>query len=217
MNKWRIVIAVLVLALAVGLATSFAGCASKPKAPEKVMSKEYKGAPDWVVKNCTAYWGEKKGEKKVCGVGSVGSTRNMSLARTAAEARGRAEIAFMLENKVKAMVKDYQATTTGGEEFGTTAADEQHIVSVSKQVTEMTLAGTELVDTWMSDNGTYYALIVYDAEKFKDAVSQMKTLSEALRKAIIDRADKAFQDMDNEIQTQKQSRPAEQQYIEQNQ
>ena len=155
-----------------------------------------------MTKGCTAFWGDKKGEKKICGVGSVGGTRNPSLARTAAMARARTEIARSLEVKVQAMLKDYQATTTGGQEFGTGAADEQHVVDVSKQITNTTLSGTELADSWVSANGTFYALVVWDADKFKDSVSQMKNLSESIRKAVIERADKAFEELDTEIQKQ---------------
>lgn len=175
--------------------------------PEKVtaeFSQTMEGAPDWVTKDCAVY-AEEKGEKpKLCGVGSSGGTRNISLARTAAETRARTALARSLEVKVKAMVKDYQATTTGGAGFGTEAADEQHVVDVSKQITDTTLSGTRIEDTWISPHdGTYFALIVLDADAFKDAVGGMKTLSEAVRKAIVERADRAFMELDRATEGQK--------------
>jgi len=94
------------------------------------------------------------------------------------------------------MLKDYQATTTGGQDFGTAAADEQNITDVSKQITDMTLTGTELQDTWVSLNGTFYALVAMDVDKFKDSVSKMGNLSDSVRKAVSERADKSFEELD---------------------
>jgi hypothetical protein len=189
MNKARLVVllgAVLAL-LACG------GAKEKPTPMKSAMAQEFEGAPAWVTKGCAAYQGEKAA---ICGVGSAGGTRNPSLAMSAAEGRARTAIARSLQVKVKSMLKDYQATTTGGEDFGTAAADEQHIVDVSKQITNMTLSGTQRVDSWISPNGTLYVLMKLDVDAFKDAVSGMKQLDEKVRKAVIERAEKAFKELD---------------------
>ena len=85
----------------------------------------------------------------------------------------------------------------------TAANDEQHIVDVSKQITDTTLSGTEPKDSWISDSGTLYILMCADIEKFKDAVSKMGQLSESVRKAVVERADKAFDELSKEIEAQK--------------
>lgn len=178
----------------------FSGCAGKtPPKPETVMEREFDGAPDWVRKHCGCYWDKKEGPKKICGVGSCGGTRNPSMARTTAIARARTDIARTMQTGLEAMLKDYQATTSGGEHFGTQAADEQHVQDVSKQITEMSLSGTEFVDSWISKNGTFYALVACDMEKFKDAVNAMNSLSESVRRAVIQNADKAFADLEQEM------------------
>jgi hypothetical protein len=176
------------------------GCAGKtgPKAIETIMGQEMDGAPDWVKGNGCP---DKKG-KAICSVGSIGGTRNVSLARDAAIERARVQIARTLNDKINAMLKDYQATTTGGQEFGTSAADEQHVREVSKTITDMTLSGTEFIDSWVSNPGTYYALVALDIEKFKETVNRMQNLSESVRKAVIERADKAFSELDSEIDKQ---------------
>ena len=178
-------------------------CASAPEqTPEEhlgAMAGELAGAPDWVTRGCSAFWGDEN-PAKICGVGSAGGSRNHSLMVTAAQGRGRTSIARSLDTHVKAMLKDYQATTTGGEEFGEAASDEQHIVEVSKQLTEIDLAGVEQRDMWISTSGQVYVLMVYDAEKFQDAVSGMKNLSETIRRAVIDRADKSFRELDEELE-----------------
>ena len=63
----------------------------------------------------------------------------------------------------------------------------------------MTLSGTELADTWISPNGTFYALVAMDVDKFKGAISKMNNLSETVRKAVEERADKSFGELDDEI------------------
>ena len=192
---------ILIGFLAVIVGFGVIACAKKapePKPIEQVMGGEFKGAPDWVTKGCSVYYKEKK-TPTICGVGSVGGSRNVSLMRSTATARARTELARSIEVKVRAMLKDYQATTTGGQDFGTSAADEQNIVDVSKQITNMTLSGTELADTWISPNGTFYALVTMDVDKFKDTISKMGNLSDSVRKAVEERADKAFGELDEEI------------------
>jgi len=181
------------------------GCASQsvtPTAIDTVMKNEFIGAPDWVTKDCASYI---KDNKKICGVGSIGGTRNPSIARTTAVARAKTEIARSLQTRVTAMLKDYQATTSGGEYFGKYASDEQHVVDVSKQITNMTISGTVQKEIWVSKNGIYYVLVTLDIEKFKNIVQNMHSLPESVRKAVVERADKAFKELDVEIDKQKEN------------
>lgn len=167
-------------------------CSSKENTKTgSAMKNELKGAPDWVL-------GGASSKDKICGVGSAAGTRNPSLARTAAIGRGRTAISRTLETQVNSMLKDYQATTTGGENFGNAANDEQHIVDVSKQITQNTISGAEQNKTWIADTGTLYVLVCVDVEKFKDSVNKMSQLNEAVREAVVERADKAFEELDKE-------------------
>jgi len=173
----------LIVALGIGCAT--------PMAEDTPLEDEFAGAPDWVVRG-----GCPDDDEIVCGVGAVSGSRNISLMRTAAIGRARTEIARSLRVGVASMLKDYQATTTGGRDFGMAANDEQHIQDVSKQITDMTLAGTQMTDSWVSDSGTFWALVTLDVEKFSEAVGQMDQLSETIRQAVVDRADDAFAELD---------------------
>jgi len=166
------------------------GCkSSEKKGTGGAIHAELEGAPDWVLGNSNT-------KNEICGVGSAGGTRNASVARTAAMGRGRTEIARTLEVRVKSMLKDYQATTTGGEYFGQAANDEQHIEDVSKQITDTSLSGSELKKTWISKPGTLYVLMCVDLNKFKDAVNRMSQLNEQVRAAVVERANKAFDELD---------------------
>ena len=201
-NEGRLARALL-SAIAIG-ALSLSACSStREKAvtpPAEHMPTAFAGAPDCVAKGGAAYPGD-DGNAYPCGVGSAGGPNNPSMMRKAAVARARTEIARTLGVKVQSMLKDYQATTTGGEEFGTAAADEQHIVDVSKQITNFSLSGTEHRDTWISNSGTWYALVVLDVEKFEDSVGKMNNLSENIRKAVQERAEAAFDELDEAVET----------------
>ncbi len=183
---------VFIVVLFVFVAASFfvAGCGSSDKkGTGGVVAAELDGAPDWVLGNSNT-------KNEICGVGSAGGTRNASVARTAAMGRGRTEIARTLEVRVQSMLKDYQATTTGGEYFGQAANDEQHIEDVSRQITDTSLSGSELKKTWISKPGTLYVLMCVDLNKFKDAVNRMSQLNEQVRAAVVERANKAFEELD---------------------
>ena len=173
------------------------GCASTPVGQGTPLEAEYEEAPTWVLAGCATYWDDD--DQQVCGVGSADGSRNPALMRTTAIGRGRTEIARSLETGVKAMLKDYASTTTGGRDFGESANDEQHIVDVSKQITDLSLSGTELTDTWISQTGTYYALVSLDVEKFSESVSQMEQLSEQTRQAVVDRAAQSFAELEEEL------------------
>ncbi|MBP5406269.1 LPP20 family lipoprotein [bacterium] len=173
------------------------GSADK-KGTGDAVKNEFEGAPKWVL-------GSSSTATQICGVGSAAGSRNVSMMRTTAIGRGRTEIARMLELKVQSMLKDYQSTTTGGEEFGKAANDEQHIVDVAKQITDLTLSGTEQKESWISDSGTIYILMCADLEKFKNTVSSMSQLSESVRKAVAERADKAFDELSKEIENSRKN------------
>lgn len=172
-----------------------AGCGSSlPKAPGNTFQNELKGAPDWVISG----QGDESGQ--LYGLGSIGGTNNISLARSTAEGRGRTAIARTIQTTVESMLKDYQATTTGGGEYGKAAMDDQLIEDVSRQVTEMSVSGARQTESWISDAGTYYVLMSVETESVINAISEMGTLSEEIRRAVAARAKSAFEDLDRQTQ-----------------
>ena len=176
--------------MAAALASAVGACGETQKPQDKIRS-EIDGAPAWVKGSCRKGL---SGGKGICGAGSVPNMTSISLARSAAESRARTALARSLQIRVKAMLKDYQAGTTGGAENYTLG--EQHIEDVSRQITAMSLSGTQLEETWLSDNGTLWALVTMDAESFKGSIENMRQLDETVRAAIIQRADKAFTELD---------------------
>ena len=178
--------------LSLALCAMLLGCGG-PQKPKEQLAAEMKGLPKWALGKCQETL---KNKDALCASGSVQNQGNVNLARSAAEGRARTELARSLQVHVKAMLKDYQASTTGGEKNDT--ASEQHIEDVSKQVTDMTLSGTRLEDVWVNEEtGTFWALVVLDAEAFKDSLTKASALDERVRAHIIQRADRSFRELDH--------------------
>ena len=173
-----------------GIAGLLLGCGSTQPKSARVMQDELDGAPKWAKGACEAGLPNKKA---ICGAAAVAAMTDISLARSAAEGRARTALARNLQVHLRAILRDYKAGTSAGAEAQ--SATEQHIRDAAEQVTETTLSGTRLEDTWISNAGTFWALVVLDTESFKDSVQNMRQLDEAMRTAIIERADKSFAEL----------------------
>ena len=194
------------LLVAVGLGLAACGGPPPAAAPQPVgssLAAEFNGSPTWVRQSCRAFWGD-QGKGKICAVGSMGGSRNISLLRSGATGRGRTELARSLQTKVTALLKDYQRTVTGGENFGTAAADEQLVQDTSKQLTDTTLSGTEAVESWTSASGTMYVLVALNTESFTDAMNKMKQLDKKTVDYVVNNANKAFDDLQGELDKARQ-------------
>ena len=189
-RTWSSLVSLGALSLALGGFLLACGGQQKPK---EQLNAEMKGLPKWALGKCREGL---KNKDAICGTGSVQGMSNISLARSAAEGRARTELARSLQVRVKSMLKDYQAATTGGPENQT--ASEQHIEDVSKQVSDVTLSGSRLEDSFVSETGTFWALVVLDTESFKDSLKKMNDLDERIRAHIEKRADRAFRELDSQ-------------------
>lgn len=173
-----------------------AGCAgNQVVTPDEVMPLDFKGAPDWVLQGCSAYWGD-DGSARICGVGDAKVGRSMSVARTKSTSRARAEISRTLETKVKNMVKDYQNQVTDGESEMTA----EEFTSTTTSLSKATLNGTAVQDSWVSMTGQLYMLVALDVESFENSVREMDQMSDKLRTFIEARARKSFAELDEEME-----------------
>jgi hypothetical protein len=106
----------------------------------------------------------------------------LSLARSAAESRGRSRIAATLEAEVAQLLEDHRATMGSDgrstSEFGTADTTEQI-------VKRMRVSGSAKRAEWISRSGTVYALMVLDPIATQRARTQMDAATmEALRERI---------------------------------
>lgn len=183
---------------AAALATVFAtaGCGKDVTTPDEQLPNEFAGAPAWVLEGCGAYWEDDDDGARLCGVGDAKIGRSMSIARTKATSRGRAEIGRTLETKVKSMIKDFQEQVTDGESEMTAEQFSTTTVSLSKT----TLNGTSIQETWISQTNQLYILVALDVESFENSVREMDEMSSQLRAFIEARARKSFTELDEEME-----------------
>jgi ribosomal protein S20 len=172
-----------------------AGCGKDVTTPDEQLPNEFAGAPNWVLEGCSAYWGD-DGGARLCGVGDAKIGRSMSIARTKATSRGRAEISRSLETKVKNMIKDYQEQVTDGDSEMTAEQFSSTTVSLSKA----TLNGTTIQKTWVSQTGQLYILVALDVESFENSVREMDEMNDKLRAFIEARAKKSFTELDEQME-----------------
>jgi len=161
----------------------------------KTVMMPCKDAPDWVYQGGSAF---SKKDKAFYGVGSVSNITSPSLRRTTADQRARADLARVFSTKVKDLTKFYEQSVSSGNIPGAESM-EQYAQNVMKAFTEMDLAGAEIVDHYFcpSENAMY-SLAKLDVDAFKDQIEKVKALPEQVKQSIIDNANAAFEELDNQ-------------------
>jgi hypothetical protein len=180
----------------VGVAVAFAAlvaCGGEKK-PEMSNQVLHANAPDWVNRGSGAFGGEKG--KLFYGVGIASRIPNASLRRQTADARARSEIVKTLNTYVAVLNKDYQASTTAGDM--SSSNDEQHVEQTLKTYSQMDLSGVLIVDHWVDNDGSEFALAQLDMDTFKSNLDKMKQLSAQVRDAVRANADRAFDELSAE-------------------
>ena len=199
---------------ALAMVAVIAGCAEqKPIGQEADGLKrvdrpiqEVEGLPKWVNNKGAAFSGEKR---VLYGVGSASGVRNPTLRRKAAEGQSRRDLAETLQVYVAALQKQFMAETTAGAMDKTSV--EQHIQDTMKQVTNATLTGAEIVEYWEHPmRNEAYALARLDVEKIGKVMDGMATadgaykeLDAKMRDFVRRNADKAHDELNQELQKQK--------------
>jgi ribosomal protein S20 len=174
---------------------AMSGCGKNVTTPDEQLPNEFAGAPSWVLEGCTSYWDDDDGAR-LCGVGDAKIGRSMSIARTKATSRARAEIGRTLETKVKTMIKDFQEQVTDGESEMTAEQFSSTTVLLSKS----TLNGTSIQETWISQTNQLYILVALDIETFENSIREMDEMSSQLRAFIEARARKSFTELDEQME-----------------
>ena len=94
--------------------------------------------------------------KYIFGVGNAKFSNNSSQAMQAADARARTDLANKLSTEVQAMIIDY--SRIAGTENNSTA-NLTFYESISRQLTNATLRGVEVVERDRTKDGTYWTLV----------------------------------------------------------
>jgi hypothetical protein len=184
----------LVYSVIVAVAVGMVGCSSKvdsiSQAPKEIKN-ELTDAPKWVLAT-------QENEK---GINAAGSARigkaGMQFAITEAEANGRDTMARQMQIKVANMVKNFTQQTGVGD--GQTV--DKVVSSVSKQVTQQELIGTQRKDMWISPSGELWVLMSMSDQSVsavKNAVKSSFKNDEALHQQVL--AKQAQDELDKELE-----------------
>lgn len=171
--------------------------AAAPADPELVDASGH-AAPRWV----GAPGSYRKGAdalKVVCAEGSADGTRSLKVAQFTAADRARITLARELESEVSAMLKDYKPAPSEGEEEDEAEeppSEPVRVADASREIAEATLDGTEVSESWTSRSRRLHTLVCLNVERFKGIVSGMSRLDQPLRAAVVQRADKAWSQLD---------------------
>ena len=153
-------------------------CGSSPDTASKL------NIPKWAVD-----------QPDLCGLGIQKFRGNLSTDRTVANAKARSDLSRQIETKVKSMIKSYAATGEAqGEDF-TEETSKLAVVNLSKS----TINGAVPKKFDMMDNNIY-SLVCLNPGVLTDAISNMKQLSNAQRRALEKRARLAHQELEEQME-----------------
>jgi hypothetical protein len=180
----KITIAVARILAVAALAAFIAACSSTTKVESDL---GLKGAPDWVNEG-TNILNDKDG-RLFHGVGSASPTGDMSLQKSVADDRARAEVARVLTSYMDVVSSDYMAAAKSG---GTGVAEE----SVSRQIknlSKINLTGAKIIGSWRDPKtNIIYSIAELDMKHVKDTLSGVQDMNTDLKRYIETQADNIF-------------------------
>lgn len=117
------------------------------------------GMPGWVNRGNAAVVKE-DGRRVFYGVSSASGIKNPSLLRSTADNRARNELAKVFEVFSASLMKDYMSST-----------GEQNVEQAIKTATSASLKGVEIVDRYIAQDGSMYALAALDLKKAMELIA----------------------------------------------
>ncbi len=162
-----------------------AACAGRTIESGTSEERESRDMPDWAMERPVV-------EGFVYGVGQA-TMQNPSLAKTVAAQRAREEVAAAMNIKVETLVKDFMQESGVGERAEALGFAQ----SVSKGVTDATLNGAMIKETYLGRDGTYFVLVEYSLDDARQAALDSARQEEALWNEF--KADQGFEALEREI------------------
>ncbi len=146
-----------------------------------------KGAPDWVNEG-TQTIKDRRG-RLIHGIGSAPDMGDMSLQKTTADDRARAEVARIFTSMMDVVSQDYTASTRSGDQ----SSSEQTISREIKNYTRQNLSGVRIIAHWRDKRtGTIYALAELDMKKAKNILATATAMNADFRNYLQQNVDSAF-------------------------
>ncbi len=162
-----------------------AGCAGKMESGT-TEARETRDMPVWSLERPAA-------DGIIYGVGQA-KKQNPSLAKTVAAQRAREEVAAAVKIKVESLVKDFMQESGVGER----AEALEFTQAVSKGVTDATLTGSMIKETFIAKDGTYFVLVEYSLDEVRRAAIESARQEEALWNEF--KAEQGFEALERELE-----------------
>jgi hypothetical protein len=141
-------------------------------------------APDWVNEGTQAV--DNDDNRLIHGVGMAPPMGDVSLQKSTADNRARAEIARVLSTYVDVVADDYTASTGG-------AAD-LDVAQKLRSTTQLALAGARILGHWKDeDSGDVYAFAELDMDSVIKSLETSNSLSNAFKTHFKQNADANFE------------------------
>ncbi len=158
---------VYVLIIMLSVVSVLASCASKGAAQGQTVDVgNTKDVPDF-------FLNPPKSESKIYGVGTAKMAR-LDLSRKMAVSRARDDIAFQVRTQVESSVIDYAQESGAGENSQLLSFAE----TISRQIANTTLQGTQLEEVGTSKDGTVYVLLSFPRANVLKTASQIFSRNE---------------------------------------
>lgn len=166
------------------LAVAISACSSTTKVESDL---GLKGAPDWVNEG-TNILNDKDG-RLFHGVGSSSPMGDMSLQKSVADDRARAEVARVLSSYMDVVTSDYMSSAKAG---GANVAEE----AVSRQIkalTKVNLTGAKIIGSWRDPKtNIIYSIAELDMNHVKSTLTGTQDMNADLKRYIETSADNIF-------------------------
>lgn len=181
-NSRRILIAMFTVAIAFSLILQNCGSSKSGSTEEAALND----APEWFLNVPTE-------DGFIYGTG-MAKKQNPSLAREAAIARARANVAGQVQVRVQGMLRDFMQESGVGEN----AQALEFTENVTKQVTDLDMQSSYIREVHLGRDGTIYALIEYPLDAVRESALTEAQREEALYNEF--KAKQSFKDLEKAIE-----------------
>ena len=149
------------------------------------------GAPNWVNKGTQVI--KDKNGRLFHGVGMAEDLGNMSLQKTTADNRARAEIARILSSYMEVVENDYVTANRADNQ----SVSQEQISRQIKNVSETNLAGVKMIARWRhKKTNTIYSLAELNMQHIKQTMNTYRDMNVGFRKYFEQNAEQAFDKME---------------------
>ena len=146
-----------------------------------------KGAPDWVNEGSNIL--NDKDGRLFHGVGSASVMGDMSLQKSVADDRARAEVARVLSSYLDVVSSDYMASNKAG----AAGVTEESVSRQIKNLSKVNLTGAKIIGSWRDPKtNIVYSVAELDMNHVKSTLAGVSDMNEDLKRYIEARGDNIF-------------------------